>query len=40
MPHGSEKCRTTLLVKAKKEVDKMLEPIKSAWPSSGVGIVS
>ena len=33
---GLEKLRTTLLTKAKKEVDKMLEPIKSAWPTSGV----
>ena len=40
MPLGSEKLRTTLLVKEKKEVDKILEPIKSTWPSSGVGIVS
>jgi hypothetical protein len=40
MPPGLEKLRTTLLVKAKKEVDKMLKPIKSAWPSSGVSIVS
>jgi hypothetical protein len=37
---GSEKRRTTLLVKAKKEVNKLLNPIKSAWPSSGVSIVS
>lgn len=34
-----EKLKTTLLVKAKKEVDKILEPIKSAWPTSGVSIV-
>ena len=40
VPPGSEKLRTTLLTKAKKEVDKMLEPIKSAWPTSGVSIVS
>ena len=40
MPLGSEKLRTTLLTKAKKEMDKMLEPIKSAWPTSGVSIVS
>lgn len=39
MPPGSEKLRTTLLTKAKKEVDKMLEPIKSAWPTSRVSIV-
>jgi hypothetical protein len=35
-----ERLRTTLLVKANKEVDKILEPIKSSWPSSGVSIVS
>ena len=29
VPPGSEKLRTTLLVKAKKEVDKILEPIRS-----------
>ena len=40
VPPGSEKLRTTLLTKAKKEVDKMLEPIKSTWPTSGVSIVS
>ena len=40
MPPSSEKLRTTLLVKAKKEVDKILEPIKCTWPSSGVSIVS
>ena len=40
MPPSSEKLRTTLLVKAKKEVDKNLEPIKCTWPSSGVSIVS
>jgi hypothetical protein len=28
------------LVKAKKEVDKILQPIKSAWPSTSVSIVS
>ena len=28
VPPGSEKLRTTFLTKAKKEVDKMLEPIK------------
>ena len=39
MPPSSEKLRTTLLVKAKKEVDKILEPIRSTWPSSGVSIV-
>jgi hypothetical protein len=31
VPPGSEKLRTTLLTKAKKEVEKMLEPIKSTW---------
>ena len=36
---GSEKLRTTLLTKAKKEVDKNLELIKSTWPTSGVSIV-
>ena len=40
VPPGSEKLRTTLLVKAKKEVDKILVPIKSTWVSSGVSIVS
>ena len=40
MPPSSEKLRTTLLIKAKKEVDKILEPIKSTWPSSGVIVVS
>ena len=40
VPPGSEKLRTTLLVKAKKEVDKILEPIRATWPSSGVSIVS
>ena len=40
VPPGSEKLRTTLLTKAKKEVDKMLEPIKSTWPTSRVSIVS
>ena len=39
VPPGSEKLRTTLLTKAKKEVDKMLEPIKSAWPTSRVSTV-
>ena len=39
MPPGLEKLGTTLLVKARKEVDKILEPIKS-WPSYGVSIVS
>ncbi len=37
---GSKKLRTTLLVKAKKEVERILESIKSTWPSSGVSIVS
>ena len=40
MPPGSEKLRTTLLTKAKKEVQKMLEPIMASWPTSGVSIVS
>jgi hypothetical protein len=40
VPPNSEKLRTTLLVKAKKEVDEILQPIKSAWPSTGVSIVS
>jgi hypothetical protein len=40
VPLNSEKLRTTLLVKAKKEVDKILQPIKSTWPSTGVSIVS
>ena len=40
VPHGSEKLRTTLLTKAKKEVQKMVEPIKASWPTSGVSIVS
>ena len=40
VPPSSEKLRTTLLVKAKKEVDKILAPIKSTWVSSGVSIVS
>ena len=40
MPPSSEKLRTTLLVKARKEVDKILEPVKSTWPSSSVSIVS
>ena len=39
VPPNSEKLRTTLLVKAKKEVDKILQPIKSAWPSTDVSIV-
>jgi hypothetical protein len=40
VPPGSEKLRTTLLSKAKKEVEKILQPIKSTWVSSGVSIVS
>ena len=40
VPPGSEKLRTTLLTKAKKEVQKMLEPIVASWPTSGVSIVS
>ena len=37
---GSENLRTTLLTKAKKEVQKMLEPIVASWSTSGVSIVS
>ena len=40
VPPSSEKLRTTLLVKAKKEVDKILLPVKKSWISSGVSIVS
>lgn len=40
VPPSSEKLRTALLVKARKEVDKVLQPIKSSWISSGVSIVS
>ena len=40
VPPGSENLRTTLLVKAKKEVDKILEPIRTTWPSCVVSIVS
>ena len=40
VPPSSERLRTTLLVKAKRQVEKMLEPIKATWPSSGVSIVS
>jgi hypothetical protein len=40
MPPSSKKLRTTFFVKAKRQVDKMLEPIKATWPSSGVSIVS
>ena len=39
MPPGSEKLRTTLLVKEREEVDEIVEPIKSTWPSFGVSIV-
>jgi hypothetical protein len=39
MPPSLERLRTTLLVKAKRQVEKMLEPIKAAWPSFGVNIV-
>jgi hypothetical protein len=39
VPPSSERLRTTLLVK-EKEVDKILEPIKSSQPSSGVSIIS
>lgn len=34
----SEKLRTTLLTKEKKEVGTILEPIKSTWPTFGVSI--
>jgi hypothetical protein len=40
MPPSSKRLRTTLLVKAKRQVEKMLEPIKATWPSFGVSIVS
>ena len=40
VPPSSEKLRTTLLVKAKKEVDKIIDPIKSKWSTWGVSIVS
>eukprot|EP00253_Pinus_taeda_P027241 PITA_27241 len=40
VPPSIEKLRTTLLTKAKKEVQKMLEPIKASWPTCGVSIVS
>eukprot|EP00253_Pinus_taeda_P025575 PITA_25575 len=40
VPPGSEKLRTTLLMKAKKEVQKMLEPIMASWATFGVSIVS
>jgi hypothetical protein len=39
VPLNSKNLRTTLLVKAKKEVDKILQPIKSTWPSTCVSIV-
>eukprot|EP00253_Pinus_taeda_P032925 PITA_32925 len=39
VPPRSEKLRTTLLTKAKKEVQKMLEPIVASWPTSRVSIV-
>lgn len=39
VPPSSKKLTTTLLVKPKKEVDKILEHIKSSWPSSDVNIV-
>jgi hypothetical protein len=38
--YGSKRLRNILLVKAKKEVHKILQPIKSPWPSSSVIIVS
>ena len=40
VPPNSKKLRTTLLTKAKKEVQKMIEPIKASWPTSRVSIVS
>jgi hypothetical protein len=40
VPPSSEKLKTTLLVKEKEEVDKILEHIKSLWPLFGVSIVS
>ena len=40
MPPSSKKLRTTLLVKERKDVDKILELIKSAWSSFGVSVVS
>eukprot|EP00253_Pinus_taeda_P032931 PITA_32931 len=40
VPPRSEKLRTTLLTKEKKEVQKMLEPIVASWPTFGVSIVS
>lgn len=40
MPPGLEKLRTKLLTKVKKEVQKMLGPIKASLPTSGVSIVS
>ena len=39
VPPSSKKIRTTLFLKGK-EVDKILEPIMSTWPSSDVSIVS
>jgi hypothetical protein len=39
VPPNLKKLRTTLLVKEKKEVHKILQPIKSSWPSTGVSIV-
>ena len=39
VPPGSDKLRTTLLVKARNEVEKILEPIRATWTSSGVSIV-
>jgi len=40
MSSSLEKLRTTLLVKANKEVDNLLTFIKSSWFSSGVNIIS
>jgi hypothetical protein len=39
VPPSLEKLRTTLLVKVKKEVVKLITPIKSTCPSSGIIIV-
>jgi hypothetical protein len=38
VPPSSERLRTTLLVKEKRQVEKMLEPIKATLPSFGVSI--
>ena len=39
VPPSLEKIRTRILVKVNKEVDKIIDPIKSSWPSSNVSIV-